>query len=85
MVAVKIGSTLRIYNDEVKTFSGLPPKAYIVKFDKMSGFYMEEYFDIVVDEKIYGEHDEKVKKVLKSFEFFKRVSRKLLLSSVLNI
>ena len=39
----------------------------------MSGFYLDEYPDIAVNEdKIYGEHLQKVKKVLRSYELFDR-------------
>lgn len=73
MKAVKIGNRVEIYNDMVRTFDELPPKAYIVRFDSLSGFYLEEYKDIEVrEEKIYGTQSEKAKKILKMYLRFER-------------
>lgn len=73
MKAIKIGTKVEIYNDTVMTYNELPARAYIVKFEKMSGFYLEEYADIRLKEnKIYGEHTKKVQKVLRTYEKFDR-------------
>lgn len=73
MKAIKIGNRVEIYNDTVETFDVLPPKTYIVRFAKLSGFYLEEYADIEVkEEKIYGEQIEKAKKVLGTYLRFDR-------------
>ena len=65
MKAIKIGTKVEIYNDMVMTYDELPAKAYLIKFTKMSGFFLDEYFDIEVSEdKIYGGY---MKKVEKSF------------------
>lgn len=69
MKAIKIGNRVEIYNDMVRTFDRLPPKAYIVRFARQSGFYLEEYADIEVkEEKIYGGQLEKVNKVLGTYQ-----------------
>lgn len=72
MKAINIGTTYDIYRDNVKTYDKLPAKNYIVRFNKMSGFYLEEYSDIEIKEKIYGVHEAKVDKVLKSFCKFEK-------------
>ncbi|MBO5032078.1 MAG: AAA family ATPase [Lachnospiraceae bacterium] len=73
MKAIKIGTKVEIYNDTVLTYDELPAKAYIVRFTKMSGFYLDEYMDIAVTEgKIYGEHMKKVEKVLRTYGEFNR-------------
>lgn len=73
MKAIKIGTKIEIYNDTVMTYNELPARSYIVKFDKMTGFYLDEYTDIQVKEdKIYGEHMKKVQKVLRSYEKFEK-------------
>ena len=73
MKAIKIGTRVEIYNDTVKTYNSLPAKTYIIQFEKMSGFYLDEYADIAVKEdKIYGGHMQKVEKVLRSYEKFDR-------------
>ncbi|MDE6220579.1 MAG: AAA family ATPase [Lachnospiraceae bacterium] len=73
MKAIKIGSRVEIYNDTVMTYNELPARAYIVRFEKMTGFCLDEYADIQVKEdKLYGEHMKKVHKVLRAYEKFDR-------------
>lgn len=73
MKAISIGNRFVIYDDTLKTYDELPAGTYIVRFDKMQGFFLEEYAEIEVKEdKIYGVHYEKVKKVLESFGRFER-------------
>lgn len=73
MKAIKIGTKVEIYNDTVTTYDRLPAKNYIIKFEKLSGFYLDEYADIAVKEdKIYGGHMQKAEKVLRSYEKFDR-------------
>lgn len=73
MKAIKIGTKVAIYNDTVMTYNELPARLYIVRFDKMTGFYLDEYADIQIQEdKIYGEHMKKVQKVLRAYEKFDR-------------
>lgn len=73
MKAIKIGTKIEIYKDTVLTYNELPARSYIVRFAKMTGFYLDEYTDIEVKEnKIYGEHMKKVQKVLRTYEKFER-------------
>ncbi|MDE7477634.1 MAG: ATP-binding protein [Lachnospiraceae bacterium] len=73
MKAIKIGTKVEIYNDTVMTYNELPARSYIVRFAKMSGFYLDEYADAEIKEnKIYGEHVKKVKKVLCTYSEFDR-------------
>lgn len=73
MKAIKIGNRVEIYNDTVRTFDALPPKTYMVRFAKMSGFYLEEYADIAVnEEKVYGRQMEKARKVIAAYQRFDR-------------
>ena len=73
MKAIKIGTKVEIYNDTVTTYDRLPAKNYIIKFEKLSGFYLDEYADIAVKEdKVYGGHMQKAEKVLRSYEKFDR-------------
>lgn len=73
MKAIKIGTKVEIYNDTVKTYDKLPAGAYVVRFAKMTGFYLDEYAEIEVKEsRVYGEHLNKVKKVLKAYAMFDR-------------
>lgn len=62
-----------LYSDHVMTYDQLPAKVYTVCFNKMTGFYLEEHSDIEVkEEKVYGVHIEKVLKVFRAFNEFKR-------------
>ncbi len=73
MKAIKIGSKIEIYKDTVLTYNELPARSYIVRFEKMTGFYLDEYADIQVKEdKIYGEQVCKVQKVLQTYGKFNR-------------
>ena len=72
MRIVNTGSNFKIYDNSLKTFDSLPIQSYIVRYDKMSGFFLESYPNIEITEKIYGVHKEKVAKVMKSFEIFDR-------------
>ena len=69
---VNTGSSFKIYDNSLKTFDSLPIQSYIVRYDKMSGFFLESYPNISITEKIYGVHKEKVAKVMKSFKIFDR-------------
>lgn len=69
MKVVNFGSTYQIYQDDLKTFGGLPEGTYIVKFNAMAGFSLERTQDFVNKEaKIYGEANGKTDKVLKAFD-----------------
>ena len=64
MKAIKIGTKVEIYNDTVATYDRLPARTYIIRFAKLSGFYLDEYSDIdVTENRIYGNHVQKAQKV----------------------
>ena len=73
MKVISTGNDYVIYDDNLKTYDKLPAKTYIVRFDQMKGFSLEEYSEIEIKEnKIYGVHEKKVEKVLNAFEAFNR-------------
>lgn len=73
MRIVSTGNTFRVYDNSMRTYDQLPAQAYVVRFDPHSGFYLEKYVDInIAESKVYGVHNEKVQKVLRSFEAFNR-------------
>lgn len=53
-------------------YDKLPSNTYTICFEKMSGFYLAKHTDIAVTKKIYGVHEEKTNKVLRSFAAFER-------------
>lgn len=72
MKTIQIGNRFEIYSDDLQTHDFLPPQTYVVRFDKMSGFYLELHTPLAVDEKVYGIHQQKVDKVLCAFGKFNR-------------
>lgn len=72
MRVIRIGERYSISTDEVETYDLLPVKTYVVLYNEKDGFYLTEHTNIEVREKIYGVHENKVNKVLRAFEVFKR-------------
>lgn len=72
MKIVSTGNTYRIYADDLKTYNKLPAGTYEVCFNKMMGFWLEKKDDIKLNEKIYGVHNTKADKILKSFKLTDR-------------
>lgn len=72
MKAINIGTRYDIFDDTLKTYDQLPAKTYSVYFNMQTGFHLEEHVNLGSSEKVYGIHDEKADKVLRSFKLFKR-------------
>lgn len=73
MKAISQGDIFTIYSDSLKTYDQLPAQVYNVRFSKQRGFFLEVSTSLEIKEsKIYGVHDTKCQKVLKSFEAFNR-------------
>jgi hypothetical protein len=72
MNIVSAGNTFQVYGEDVKTYRQLPVDTYEVCFSKMVGFYLTRNHDLEVNEKVYGNTEEKVKKVLNTFNTLDR-------------
>jgi len=73
MKIVSVGTTYRIYGDDLKTYDKLPAATYKVEFHPRAGFALERIDNFESkEEKIYGSHQEKIDKVLKSYSKFER-------------
>ena len=72
MRVIRIGERYSIATGEVETYDLLPVKTYVAMYNERDGFYLTEHPNIEVQEKIYGVHDNKVKKVIRAFEIFER-------------
>lgn len=72
MRAINTGNNFKIYDDSMQIYTQLPPQSYQVCFNPNSGFSLEKYAEIKVNEKIYGVHLSKVQKVLRSYAKFDR-------------
>lgn len=73
MKVISTGSTFRIYPDDLKTFESLPLGTYKVQFSKMEGFFLVTAPDLVVGEdKVYGQHEAKMDKVVRTYKAMNR-------------
>ena len=68
MNIVNAGNQFQVYGEDVKTYRQLPVGSYNVEFHKMRGFFLTERSDLTVtEEKIYGDSEYKVRKVMRSY------------------
>ena len=74
MHIVESGKRYRIFNNAITTYDQLPPKTYRVDYDPETRiFSLLETHDFEIPEtKIYGQHLDKVKKVLNSMDQMNR-------------
>lgn len=74
MHIVESGKRYRIFNNAITTYDQLPPKTYRVDYDSETRiFSLLEAHDFEIPEtKIYGQHLDKVKKVLNSMDKMNR-------------
>ncbi len=73
MRAISQGDIFTIYSDALKTYEQLPPQVYNVCFNQRSGFFLQVTSPLEIkEERIYGVHDNKCRKVLNSFASFNR-------------
>ena len=68
MNIVHAGNNYQIYSDALKVYSKLPKGVYDITFNKMSGFSLIDHSSLEVkEEKIYGDTEKKIQKVLRGF------------------
>lgn len=68
MNIVVAGPRVQVYGEDVKTYRQLPTGSYDACFDKMTGFFLTPRQDLEAKEgKVYGNHMQKVEKVMRSF------------------
>lgn len=72
MRVIRIGGKYSIASGEVETYDLLPVQTYVAMYNDREGFYLTEHPNIEVQEKVYGVHESKVRKVIGSFESFER-------------
>ena len=72
MNVIKMGDKVQIYGDSLELLNSLPAKTYTISFSKMQGFFLSERADMEIAEKVYGVHEAKCDKVLRSFTAFTR-------------
>lgn len=62
----------RIFGDELKIDDKLPAGVYNVCFSKMQGFWLHKHENLTVNEKLYGNHEEKIDKLMRAYDAFDR-------------
>ena len=73
MKIISTGSTLCIYPDDLKTYDSLPLGTYRVGFSEMSGFFLTKIENLRVNEpKLYGNHEDKMDKVVRAYKAMTR-------------
>lgn len=72
MKIVNYGENFKIYGDDLKTYDNLPAGTYKIAFHPMAGFSLVKANNFKSIEKIYGNHNEKIAKVLDSYDKFNR-------------
>ena len=58
----------RIFRDNLVVDKKLDPVVYQIKFDPMTGFFLEKHTPLTVKEKLYGNHEKKIEKIMRSFD-----------------
>lgn len=73
MKIIHSGNMFQVYDDDLKTYNELPVGVYTLHCSQQMGWYMKSRDEFEVKEnKIYGNHERKVEKVLKSYDSFNR-------------
>lgn len=72
MKVISEGLTFTIHRDNIKTYDALPPDFYEVKFGPMTGYSLLKVPPMTITEKVYGSHNQKIRK---SLDLFKRSQR----------
>lgn len=72
MKVISEGLTFTIHRDNIKTYDALPPDFYEVRFGPMTGYSLLKVPPMTITEKVYGSHNQKIRK---SLDLFKRSQR----------
>lgn len=72
MSVVNTGDTFRFFGSDMKTFANLPAAVYTVSFSMGAGFFLTSHLPFTMTEKVYGGYDEKVHKIMRTYNAFDR-------------
>lgn len=62
----------RVFGEELIVLDHLPTGVYTIAFSKMMGFSLNRRDDLEVREKLYGEHEAKIDKIIRSYGMSER-------------
>ena len=66
---VASGGSFRLYGNAVQTFDTLPVATYAIAFNSMSGYSLRETVPLSPgNERVYGNHLERVKRIMRGYE-----------------
>lgn len=70
---VAVGETYRLFGDSVTTYDNLPAHTYTVEFSEITGYSLKRTEPLASgEEKVYGNHGDRVRRILKSYEAMDR-------------
>ena len=72
MNVVRTGESWKIYGEAIETFKKIPVGTYEVNFNKMTGFYLTNKPNPTIAEKVYGNTEDKVRKVMYAYQDMER-------------
>ena len=65
---VAVGETYRLFGDSVTTHDSLPAHTYTVEFSQFTGYSLRRTEPLDAgEEKVYGNHEERVRRIVKSY------------------
>ena len=72
MRVIRTGTKYSVVGKEIQTYDLLPAQTFIVSYTEKEGCFLSEHPNLAVNEKTYGVHNQKVRKVIDSFKIFER-------------
>ena len=68
MSYIKINNQYKISNGAISIIQNLNPGIYVVRYEPEEGFSIEDYGDISITERVYGQHNKKLEKVFRAYD-----------------
>lgn len=70
---VAVGETYRLFGDSVTTHDALPAYTYTVEFNDLTGYSLKRAEPLTSgEEKVYGNHGDRVRRIVRSYEVMDR-------------